>query len=73
MEARWIGVAIAQRRRGLGLSQEAVAHAAGISVRYYADVERGSRSLSIRVGKQIAAALETRLQDLLEEADRLAR
>jgi transcriptional regulator with XRE-family HTH domain len=67
MEARWLDAAMVQRRRRLGLSQEAVAHAAGISVRYCADAERGSRSLSIGVGKWIAAALDLRLQELLDE------
>ncbi len=69
MEQRWFGVVIAKRRRVLGLSQEAVAHAAGISTRYYADIERGKRSVSIVVGRSIARAIETSLQDILNAVD----
>jgi DNA-binding XRE family transcriptional regulator len=69
MEPRWLGAAISRHRRALGMSQEAVAHAAGISSRSFADVERGSkRSPSIMVGYRIAAALYTRLQAVLDDA-----
>ena len=54
----------------MGLSQEAVAHAAEISARYYADVERGARNPSIDVGRKIAKALGMRLQDILDLVDR---
>jgi len=72
MEARWLGEAIARRRRTLKQSQEDVAHAADISTRYFADVERGSRSVSVAVARRIAKALSMRLQDLLDAADAIA-
>jgi transcriptional regulator with XRE-family HTH domain len=73
MDARWLGVAISRRRRALHLSQEAVAHAAGISARYYADVESGKRRISIEIGCKVATALTCRLQDLLDDADAAAQ
>jgi transcriptional regulator with XRE-family HTH domain len=72
MDARWLGEAIAQRRRALERSQKDVAHAADISTRYFADVERGSRSVSLAVAQRIAKALSMRLQDLLDDADAIA-
>lgn len=72
MEARKLGEAILQRRRALKKSQEDVAYAANISTRYFADVERGSRSVSVTIARRIARALSTRLQDLLDDADALA-
>jgi len=76
MEMRWLrafGDAIARRRRALKLSQEDVAYEAGISVRYFADVERGQRNASLMVARQIASALATPLQQLLDVADQADR
>jgi XRE family aerobic/anaerobic benzoate catabolism transcriptional regulator len=72
MEERSLGEAIARRRHALKQSQEETAHAAGISTRYFADVERGTRSVSVAVARRIAKALSMRLQDLLDHADGIA-
>jgi transcriptional regulator with XRE-family HTH domain len=64
------GRVIRERREALGLSQEAAAHEAGVSARYYADVERGKRSVSVQVAWRIATALGTRLQLILDAAER---
>ena len=69
MEERWLGEAISKRRHVLKQSQEETAHAAGISSRYFADVERGTRSVSVVVARRIARALSMKLQDLLDLAD----
>lgn len=61
---------IRTRRETLGLSQEAAAHEAGISSRYYADVERGTRFVSVEVACRIAAALDTKLQSILDAVER---
>jgi transcriptional regulator with XRE-family HTH domain len=53
------------------LSQESVAHSAGISTRYYADIEAGKRKISVEVANKIAGGLGLRLQDLLDLADEL--
>jgi len=70
VDARKLGRAIRTRREALGLSQEAAAHEAGISARYYADVERGTRSVSVEIACRIASALDTKLQSILDTADR---
>lgn len=73
VDARKLGRVIRARREALRLSQEAAAHEAGISARYYADVERGTRSVSVQVACRIAAALDTKLQSILDAAERHGR
>jgi transcriptional regulator with XRE-family HTH domain len=50
-----------------GLSQEEVAHRAGIVVSYYGQVERGRRNVSISVLGRIADALEVPLVRLVDQ------
>ncbi len=57
---------VRQIRRLKEISQEDLAHAAGISRVYLGEVERGSRSVSIDVMGQIADALEVSLEQLLK-------
>lgn len=40
-----------------------------ISARHYADVERGTRSVSLEVACRIAAGRDTKLQSILDIAD----
>jgi transcriptional regulator with XRE-family HTH domain len=68
-----LGRVIRARRETIGLSQEAAAHEAGISARYYADVERGTRAVSVQIACQIATALDTKLQSILDAAERHGR
>ena len=49
-----------------GLSQEEVAHRAGIHVTYLSGIERGRRNPSLKNIKKIADALETPVTDLLD-------
>jgi transcriptional regulator with XRE-family HTH domain len=53
-----------------GLSQEALAEAAGIHHTYVGLVERGKRKPTIEVADKLARALGKRLSALIEEAER---
>ncbi|WP_412507673.1 helix-turn-helix domain-containing protein [Roseovarius sp. SYSU LYC5161] len=62
-----LGAALRKRRKGLGLSMQAVADAAGLSVGFISQVERGltAPSLSSLVG--IAEVLRTPISDFLSQ------
>ena len=62
------GSAIRKRRLALGLSQEALAHGAGIDRSYMSSVERGGQNIGLVLAAQIARALEIKLADLVNEA-----
>ena len=51
-------------RAGRNLTQEEVAHRAGIHVTYLSGVERGIRNPSLKNIRAIAAALDVRVGDL---------
>lgn len=53
----YFGQAVKKHRARLKLSQEALAHLAGIHRTYLSDVERGARNVSLRNVAKIAAAL----------------
>ena len=58
------------RRKALKLTAEHVAHEAGLSIKYYSDVENGKRPrVSVDAASRIAQALEWKLQRLLDKAD----
>lgn len=63
------GCAVRARRLALGMSQEALAHDAGIDRSYMSSVERGGQNLGLVLAAQIARALDARLADLMAEAD----
>jgi transcriptional regulator with XRE-family HTH domain len=52
----------------MGLSQEALAHEAGIDRSYMSSVERGGQNIGLVLAKQIASALEMALADLVADA-----
>ena len=65
---------IRRERRTKGLSQERLAHKAGLHRTYVGLVERGLRKPTIEVGHALARALGTPLSDLIREAEkRLSR
>jgi len=51
-------------RRQLGLSQEEVAHRAGLHVTYLSGIERGQRNPSLKNIRRIAVALEVEVKQL---------
>lgn len=64
------GRVVQHRRRTAGLSQEALAHQAGVHRTYVGLVERGLRKPTIDVGDALALALGTSLSQLIREAER---
>lgn len=65
-----IGAVVAGRRKRLGLSQEALAEAAGLHPTYISLVERGLRCPSTRVLIALAGGLETKPSNLLASIER---
>lgn len=63
-----LGEAVRARRKAAGLSQEALADAAGIDRSHMGKVERGERNVTLLNVLKIAAALHGRASDLLREA-----
>jgi transcriptional regulator with XRE-family HTH domain len=53
-----------------GMTQEALAEAAGIHHTYVGLLERGQRSPTIDVAERLAAALGKKLSAMIEEAER---
>jgi transcriptional regulator with XRE-family HTH domain len=63
-----VGVAIAARRRELGLTQEQLAELSGLHRTYIGSVERGIRNPTVVSLERIATGLSCRPSDLLREA-----
>lgn len=63
-----LGAAVRQRRLAMGLSQEALADAAGIDRSHMGKVERGERNVTILNVVRIAAALDCKVFDLVSDA-----
>lgn len=59
-----------ERREAKGISQEKLAHAAGLHRTYVGLIERGLRNPSVDAGHALARALGTRLSDLIREAEK---
>lgn len=67
---RWedrIGSRIRLLRKSGGLTQEALAHEAGIAMRYLSGIERGEENPSLSVLVRIAAALRVDFKALFED------
>jgi len=63
-----LGAVVRARRNTAGLSQEALADAAGIDRSHMGKIERGERNLTFLNLARIAAALHALPSDLLREA-----
>jgi transcriptional regulator with XRE-family HTH domain len=63
------GFAVKSRREALGLTQEDLAHQAGIHRTYLSDVERGSRNICLMNIERLAAALSLKLAELFHAID----
>jgi transcriptional regulator with XRE-family HTH domain len=62
---RAFGERVRERRESLGLSQEALAHQAGIHWTFLGQVERGRRNLSLHNLLKVAAGLGVDPADLV--------
>jgi transcriptional regulator with XRE-family HTH domain len=63
-----LGMAIKTQRALLGISQEELAHRAGLHRTYVSDLERGARNPSIESIEKLARALELPVSKLFEQA-----
>jgi len=67
---RWeeiVGQNVRRLRTGLGLTQEALAHAADIDTRYVGGIERGEENPSVAVLGRLAEVLDVHPAELLKE------
>jgi len=60
---------IQERRDFLNISQEELAHRAGLHRTYISDIERGSRNISLRSLIRLASALELSASSLIRVAE----
>jgi transcriptional regulator with XRE-family HTH domain len=65
------GQVLFARREKRGLSQMDLAVASGYSLRYIGDVERGTKSATMRTMHDLATLLEVKLGTLIVEAEEL--
>lgn len=65
-----LAAAIRERRTEIGISQEALAEAAGVHRTYASSVERAKVVISIDVAERIAAALKLSLAELFARAEK---
>jgi CheY-like chemotaxis protein len=61
-----LGMAIKTQRASLGISQEELAHRAGLHRTYVSDLERGARNPSIESIEKLAGALQISVSKLFE-------
>jgi len=57
---------LVRMRRRKGLTQEQVAHEAGLSRSYVGDIERRKRNITLKTLEKLAAALEVECSQLLD-------
>jgi XRE family transcriptional regulator, aerobic/anaerobic benzoate catabolism transcriptional regulator len=62
-----VGLRVRGERHKLGLSRRALAETSGVSERYLAELERGAGNASLLLLRQIAQALNVRVEDLASE------
>ena len=65
------GQVLFTRREKKGLSQMDLAVASGYSLRYIGDVERGTKSATMRTMHDLATLLDVKLGTLMVEAEKL--
>ena len=64
---------IQDQRKAKRLSQESLAHKAGLHRTYVGLIERGQRNPTIEVGHALARALGNTLSEMIREAERRVR
>src|SRR5947199_10793947 len=63
-----LGMTIKTQRASLGISQEELAHRAGLHRTYVSDLERGARNPSIESIEKLAGALQVSVSNLFAVA-----
>lgn len=64
---RVVGQRVRLERQRRGMSRRALAESSGVSERYLAELERGSGNASVLLLRQVASALNLRIEDLASE------
>nr|WKF55601.1 hypothetical protein HUO10_000045 [Paraburkholderia busanensis] len=64
-----LGLAIRRRRNDIGISQEALAHYAGIDRSHMGKIERGERNVSVLNVLRIADSLQCKASDFFLSSD----
>lgn len=67
---RVVGERVRLERVRRGMSRKALSQVSGVSERYLAELERGTGNASLLVLRQIAQAMQQRVEDLASEAER---
>ena len=70
--ARYFGEALRVHREKTGLSQEALAHRAGLDRTYVSGIERGRRNPTLRTAQKLADALGSGLDAMFATARTIA-
>ena len=68
-----LGLAIRELRESAGISQEDLAHAAGVTTGTVSAIERGRSNPTWATAKAIAAALDVSLTELASRSEKLER
>jgi XRE family transcriptional regulator, regulator of sulfur utilization len=71
-QLRSIAANVRRRRAELGLTQEQLGEAAGISYRYLQDIERGRKNITVETLVRMARALRSRPFQLMRASPLLA-
>ncbi|MEY8327281.1 helix-turn-helix transcriptional regulator [Lachnospiraceae bacterium 54-11] len=64
-----IGENIKNRRKSVGVSQNALASAVGVSTPMICQIERGTKSVTLRLAVDIAKVLRCDINDFLSEKE----
>jgi transcriptional regulator with XRE-family HTH domain len=70
---RALGLAVAQRREELGLTQEQLANNSDLHQRWISNVETGLRNPSYRSLRRLAAGLELSASELIARAEEIEK
>ncbi len=65
-----VGKNLLKYRKARGLTQEAVAEKANISTSFYANLERGNKSMSLEVLCSLSSVLSVSIDNLLDDGTR---
>jgi len=69
---RVVGQRVRQERQKRGMSRRVLAETSGVSERYLAELERGAGNASVLLLRQVASALNARIEDLASEPEAFA-